>query len=534
MRKRRGGAVMRKPFMGILLGAAAALGAPAHAAWYEASTDHFIIDANSSPARIHDFAVKLERFDAEMRTLYGVQDDPSRRSNRIHIYATDVGTIQSLCNCGSSVRGFYTPQAGGSAIFTLSLSSPGSNDSQDLTAQDALLHEYSHHFMFANFTAAYPMWYMEGFAEFNANVKFEDDGSVLVGRPADYRAYGLFSHTTLSIRELLDPPPRILHDPAMLDMIYGRGWLLVHYLMMNKDRRGQLDTYLAEMNKGKSSIDAATLAFGDLHKLDGELSAYLAENRFAEMRVPPPATTPTVDVQPLSPGAAAMIFVHMRSTRGVDEKQAKALLPEAEKRAAPYPGDPRVQVELAEAEFDAGNDDAADAAADRALAADPHQQRAMLYKGRVAVRRAVKAHATDAQTWSAARSWYVKANRADTEAALPLILYYESYLAQDVRAPDLAVQGLQKAEALAPEDSGVHFLLAGRMLDDGKTQAARALLAPIAYSPHGMRGAGAARTLIDLIDSGKIADARTKLANGRPTDDDKAAGNKSGKDQPKS
>ncbi len=509
---------MRSVICGFLLGAAA-LASPARATWYEASSEHFIIDADTSAPRIHDFAVKLERFDAELRTLYGIKDDPSRSSNRIQLFATDTGMIQSLCGakCPSSIRGFYNPHAGGSVIVTMPLTSSNINSDSDLTAQQALLHEYSHHFMFSNFAGAYPMWFTEGFAEFNANVRFEEDGSVLVGRPASYRAFGLFSSYTLSIRDLLDPPKRGLHDPATLDMIYGRGWLLVHYLMMNNERRGQLDKYLGEVNKGKPSIEAATIAFGDLHKLDEALKAYLAANRFVEVKVPPPEKAPRVDVKPLSPGAAAMMTVHMRSSSGVNDQQARAVLPEAEKRAAPYPDDPRVQIELAEAEFDAGNDDAADAAADRALTVDPAERTAMLYKGRVAIRRAMQSQATDAKVWAAARSWYVRANRADPEAALPLLLYYESYLAQNLRAPDLAVKGLEKAETLAPEDSRIRWLLAARLLSDGDTAHARALLAPVAFSPHGVRGAEAARAVIDLIDGGKLAEAKAKLATDQST-----------------
>jgi len=204
---------------------------------------------------------------------------------------------------------------------------------------------------------------------------------------------------------------------------------------------------------------------------------------------------------------------------------------DAEKRAAPYPSDPRVQVELAEAEFDAGNDAATDAAADRVLAADPTNNTALLYKGRVAVRRARAAHATDAATWAAARGWFVKANRADTEAALPLYFYYQSFLGQGVRAPDLAVQGLRKAETLAPEDSGIRWLLARRELADGNATEARGLLVPIAYAPHGGGPKDTARAIIGLIDSGKTVEARAKIEGDKSDQQDAATAPKS---QPKS
>ncbi len=497
-----------------MIGAMAALTTPARAAWFEASTDHFIIDADTTEARIRDFATKLERFDSALRRLYSIKEDVNGRSNRVHVYAAGSNTIVNLCGsgCPQTVRGFYRPRAGGSIIFTAALS--GAQGIYDISAQQVLLHEYSHHFMFSNFPRAFPMWFAEGFAEFNANVKFDDNGSIRIGLPANYRAYALFVGQRISMHELFNPPERDLDNPATLDAIYGRSWLLVHYLMMDPARQKQINVYLAKLNGGQSSVDAATAAFGDVKKLSYALESYLSANRFPQMAVSPAPGTIAIDVKPLSDGAAVMMPVHLRSTSGITIQQAKPLANEAEKRAAPYPNDPRVQVELAEAEYDAGNDAAADAAADRTLAVDPSDRAAMLYKGRVAIRRAMAAQATDARTWAAARSWFVKANRADPEAAQPLLLYYSSYLAQGVRAPDLAVDGLWKAEMLAPEDAGVHWLLAARMLMDGDTATARSLLVPIAFTPHGGNRDNAARAVLDLIDAGKIAEAKVKMNTG--------------------
>jgi hypothetical protein len=69
------------------------------------------------------------------------------------------------------------------------------------------------------------------------------------------------------------------------------------------------------------------------------------------------------------------------------------------------------------------------------------------------------------------------------------------------------------------------------MLADGDSATARRLLAPIAYSAHGVSGAEAARTFIDLIDGGKITEARAAMAKGKPDND---GGDSGGKGQPKS
>src|SRR3546814_20857147 len=96
---------------------------------------------------------------------------------------------------------------------------------------------------------------------------------------------------------------------------------------------------------------------------------------------------------------------------------AAELVGEARPVAARYAGDAFVQRAMAEIEYDAENDAEAEAAADRALALDPGLVPAMLYKGRVLARRAAKNDRAD--DWTAARSWFIKANHADPAFALP-------------------------------------------------------------------------------------------------------------------
>jgi hypothetical protein len=82
----------------------------------------------------------------------------------------------------------------------------------------------------------------------------------------------LQSQLELPIEQLLDPPRTALDNPAMLDLVYGRGWLLTNYLTLNPERRPQLAAYLANMNKGMKSLPAAKAACGDLRQLGRELN----------------------------------------------------------------------------------------------------------------------------------------------------------------------------------------------------------------------------------------------------------------------
>ena len=481
------------------------------AAWFEARSDHFVIYAPGSEAVVRDYATRLERFDKGMRVMRGLADRPSDRANPLAVYVLPTpAAVEQLCRGNGkrsdlscrNVAGFYEPRASGSVAFTPRRSGDGGKF--DLNEQTVLFHEYAHHFMYANYTAAYPAWFSEGFAEFNGTARFERDGGIGFGIPALHRGYGLMTGKPLPLMAMLAADNRKLDD-MQRDALYGRGWLLTHYLTFSPARVGQLSRYLNALNAGKPSLEAAAAAFGDLKMLDRDVDRYLQQTSMsylpiAKDRVPIGAIT----VRALSTGEAAMMPVRVRSERGVDAAMAVQVAGEARTIAAAHPQDPGVQTWLAEAEYDAGRDDLAEAAADRAIAADPGRREALLYKGRVRMRRAALARNTDPTVWREARSWFVKANRLEPDDAEPLMLFYDSFGQAGLRPSDNAVIGLKEAFALAPQDGGLRYRVALEYLREGKPADARRVLAPLAYDPHRGPDSDAAR-LIARIDAGDLS-----------------------------
>lgn len=191
----------------------------------------------------------------------------------------------------------------------------------------------------------------------------------------------------------------------------------------------------------------------------------------------------------------------MELTRGVNGKTAPLLHAKADKAASPFGTDAVAQGWLAEMAFDAGRLDAAEAAADAAIAADPASSQALLYKARVHLARAVGAKSAEAKTWTEARSWIVKANRARANDAAALALFYDSFLAQQVPPSKSAVRGLYRASDLVPQDPSLRFLAARQMIIDGETAAAKRSLRALAADPHGGANGGAAR-LLALLKAG--------------------------------
>jgi tetratricopeptide (TPR) repeat protein len=119
----------------------------------------------------------------------------------------------------------------------------------------------------------------------------------------------------------------------------------------------------------------------------------------------------------------------IESKAGVDREEALQLVPEARKVAALYPDDPAVLSALAEAEFDAGNDDAAVAAADRAIAIDPKQINAHIQKG-YAMARKVETGVLPKESWKDVRQQFIKANSVENDHPIPLVQFYLTYRKQ--------------------------------------------------------------------------------------------------------
>ncbi|WP_326524846.1 tetratricopeptide repeat protein [Sphingomonas sp.] len=479
----------------------------ARADWHEASTDHFIIYADASEAWIRDYAGKLERFDATMRSIRRIPAQAGEGANRVVVYVVEDGdAVRQLYarNRASSVGGFYIPRINAVAFAPREGEGPrGRSD-----GNNTLFHEYVHHLMWRNATIAYPRWYSEGFAEVFSTPMFGRDGSVDVGRPAHHRAYSLLNASSLPAEKLLTGD-----TGGNGDLFYGRAWLLAHMMHFDPARAGQLAKYLTLVSSGTSSLDAGRAVFGDMRALDRAIDNYMSR----------PLTTATIGadkvkpgqiaIRALRPGEAAIMQVRMWSDRGVDEAEAKRVVAEARRVAASYPNDPAVQVALAEAEFDAGNDTEAEAAADRAIAADPENVDALLYKGQVLVRRAGKDDKASAETWRAARSWYIKAAAARPDAAEPLSLFYDSYGAQGAAPTANASAALMRAFAMAPQDRGLRFQAARQMLHEGRTAEARRALVPLAFDPHGRGQSSFAGKLVKMIDDGEPAE---KIAAARP------------------
>ncbi len=473
-----------------------ALAAPARADWQEAKSVHFTVYGNMAASDLRERTLRLEKFDAALRGLFGVTTTDA--ATIYFVGSTD--EIQKLAG-RANVAGFYRDDAQGPVGF-IPIRLP--NAIRGLSTEQVMFHEYTHHMLRTNTIQFYPGWVTEGLAELFSSARFDANGAVVFGAPIENRGYAINGLSHWTARQLIESDTKPPKEDEHIEL-YSRGWLLCHYLLISGKRPGQFFKYINALNAGKPPLEAASV-FGDLDKLEGELEVYLRGRNFPSSVMAPDKLkfSSDVAVRPLDAAEAAIMPYRMTSANGVNEKNVVTLAEKARPVAALYPDSVFVQRTMAEIEHDAKAYDAADAAAARALVLDPANVMAMIYRGRVAARRAVKENSPE--RWREARRWFLGANKLNPDYALPFILFYDSFGAAGQPVPEGAANGIYRAAVLAPADTGVRVRAAMALIRAGDIKIARTTLVPLALDPH-VDTKNPYAKLVLAMDEGKDKDA---------------------------
>ncbi|MBA3940115.1 MAG: hypothetical protein C0520_02775 [Sphingopyxis sp.] len=499
--------------------AAASIASPAEAKWLRAETDSFIIYSEGNEKSLREFAANLQRFDATLRSIFRTPYEGE--DNRLPIYllptSEDVGELASGSR-GSSIAGYYRGDRDGS--FALSHRETGDANPKFGTpmAQQVLFHEYTHHFMKRHLRAAFPAWFIEGFAEYHSTVDFDKDGRAELGKPVYSRAYGLLRMPRIPAEKLLVQQPGEMRNSGQTDVYYGRAWILTHMLYQDAARDGQMGAYVAAINAGTDTKQAATQVFGDLAQLDKDLNRYInGRLSYSLTRTPIPVPT-NIAIAPLAADEDAVIEARLErlNARGSKERETKArdLL---RKLVAADPANAEAQYEYAAAEWDMDEDlrdlPAVRAALDKALAAKPSHVRANVLLGRFLLHELDEKGEDDPAAWREARKPIQLANRTDPLDPVPLYAYFSSFLDQRVRPSEPALKALERAFQIAPENVEVRVSYAFALANRGEFDTALALAKSVAFDPHDN---GRGETMLKRLE--EMRDAHAKRGGGKDAD----------------
>jgi hypothetical protein len=476
--------------------------------WRRAETEHFVFFSDGSEKALREDAIKLERFDKLMRLLTSIQDDLVEIKLNIYLVSS-TNKVQSLYpGPVKNISGFYNANPGG-VLAVVPRSAEAYSDGSNTFAEieDVILfHEYAHHLMLQYFPVAYPAWYVEGFAEFIGNTRVERDGMIKYGIPNISRAPSLFLDGQLPIEKLLTARVTDLKD-NQVESLYARGWALTHYLSFEPSRKGQLRSYLNAVGRGQPSLDAARESFGDLKLLNRALDRYVeGKMRYNKLSNPFPEPKPFAVTQ-LNAVEGDTILLRIKLARGTGTKEKEGIALDLRKVAKLHPENAIIATSLAEAELDLDHDVAGGLAADAALKIDPQNNRALLWKGLSLARPLITSKDTDAAKWKAARSWIVKANRANPNDPLPLLENYRSYLWAGQVPTENSIIGLARAVALVPQETSLRFVYASALGRQKKFEEAITVLGPVANNPHAGESSEAAQKLIAALTKAKLSGA---------------------------
>lgn len=481
-----------------LLGASDAM-----ARWLKAETQNFIIYSDGSEKSLREFADNLQRFDATLRFRFKLTDisDPNPLTIFLVQRSRDAGRLATGAG-GSSIAGFYSPGSEGSFAVSNRESfefMPGRGTS---VAQQTLFHEYSHHFMRRYVNAAFPAWFVEGFAEYFSTVDFTKDKRAQIGKPAFARAHGLLRLPAIPAEEMFSKRPMELRDGGKIDVYYGRSWLLTHMLYQFPPRSGQLVTYLDAINQGVDAKEAARKHFGDLAQLDKELNDYVKRPLTYWTTNEPIAIPGTITITSLSAAENALLpwRIERLSSVGEDERLVK-VRDALTKLAESHVGDAAVWFELAATHWsmtkEARGVPAARIAVEKALAIDPKHVRANVLLGQITAFELDAKGDFEPASWRKVRQAISLANRTQPNDPMPLYAYYRSFVDQGITPPPVAIAGLARAFELAPENDLVRIELAFALANKGEFDRAIKLAQSIAFDPHD-RGGGQA--LLDQLE----------------------------------
>jgi len=266
-----------------------ALSGTAHSAekWLEVRTPHFTVLSNGGEKSARRVAKQFELIRAAFQTvLKNAKNDPAEP---ILIYTMkSAGSLEKLFpeyeQREHLPAGFFR-KGMGKYFVAVRTNVRGENP------YTTIYHEYFHLLTEVNL-GRLPTWVSEGLAEFWANTVVRG-AQFEIGHPERRHLEVLRKRPLLPLEVLfaVDHRSPYYKEDDKKSLFYAQSWALAHYAMLG-DETGKtkkaLAAYLKLVQDGAYSIRAAEKAFGDLTKLEQELTSYIKSSRFLVLSYPVP------------------------------------------------------------------------------------------------------------------------------------------------------------------------------------------------------------------------------------------------------
>jgi tetratricopeptide (TPR) repeat protein len=245
--------------------------------WIEVRTPHFVVLCNSNEKQARHVADQFERMRFVFHKVFpNARVDPG--SPIIVLAIKDKKDFQALEPEAYLAR----DQLNLAGLF---LRAPDKNyvllrlDAGGEHPYATVYHEYTH-LISSRAEEWLPLWLNEGLAQFYENTDIHDK-EVLLGQVSSGALYLLQRNELLPLQTLLtvDHNSPYYHEENKGSIFYAEAWALTHYLSVKdyKEKSHRLTDYVELVGKHGDPVTSATQAFGDLKKLQSDLTTYLAQ-----------------------------------------------------------------------------------------------------------------------------------------------------------------------------------------------------------------------------------------------------------------
>lgn len=493
----------------------AGVAGPANAEWRRAETTHFIVYGDVPERTIRAYAQKVERFDALLRAYYPIEVDHEIPKLEIFIAEGRRDMEKAYPGIGASVGGYYSPNS--ARIHAVV-------DTDAISGDMVLFHEYAHHFMFQMRSNAYPSWFVEGFAEYYATADVRPD-RIQFGRhhPGRINSLSGAPNTWARMEDVLTWR-YTASGRYRASSYYAQAWAMTHYFMSTPERTRMLGQYLTAVVGGQDSVAAMQAATGRTPaQLQTDVRLY-ASGPIAVLTPQIDIPEPEVTVTSLSPAASDMAWIDLRLDRtpvkqeppdddGTEQseaekaREAREAREEAEHRAdlirqafaaaERYPGDRMALLVEARAHRLSDDPEAAFTTLEPLLTEDSADVDALRLAGVILLDLAEKETGDAAMGRRRAASGYLA--RAYESDPLDFRVYLGLNRAREGQArypTDNDISTLEVAVALAPQSFDARLRLGQAYMARSMNAEAVAVLLPVSNSPHRSSSTRRAREMI--------------------------------------
>lgn len=467
----------------------------ARADWLRAESERFIVYSEGSERSLRDYVQKLETFDRVMRYRSGLPtNEAPPRKLPIYLVGSRAGLLRVHPQTAPNVVGTYFPAA--EDIFAVAIR--GENE-------EVVLHEYVHHFMWASAAAAYPGWFVEGFAEYYMTADITDD-EVKLGGYSDNRAYWLFNGTWLPLEVLLKTRPGEVTRSSHRETYYPLAWLMTHWFLSDPERSRQLGAYLTDVAAGGDPVEAMEAATGlSLNELRSELRKYMMGRRLLIRTLRSDFPVADIVVTRLPKSANDLLLINQRLKIGVPDEDRAALGQEVARIAARHGDDSLALLAAGHAGMHFGDRPAGERALQRLIELEPDNVEALQFLAQERLRQArdVEDPAEGAALKREARTYLGRAYAAADNDYRTLMLIAELRSGEPGYPNENDMLTLGLAFDRAPQLAEVRLNYAAALIETEDKGEAINVLKPLANNPHGGGAADVAARMIAALEGGE-------------------------------